>query len=268
MERPPANAGTLERALDLHRKALRLVPLRGKRPFLKNWQHLELGERDVRELFSRPEMNIGILTGSPLVVLDTDHPDADAWVQRHGITSSTVVRSGGGGKHYYFRTPEYEELHCRQNLHGIQGLDLKAWHGCIVAAGSIHPETGMTYEYELGKELGELHELPVIDLKLLKEERAISVQPWSKPNAGPLVPSGKIRNVHGYIRRLVSIQGQNGSGVAYRVAALLFEAGMSYPEALEEMLTWNETNAFPLWSQKEIRHKLNSVWNKKGGAMG
>jgi RecA-family ATPase/DNA-binding Lrp family transcriptional regulator len=52
------------------------IPLRHKAPTLKEWQKLNLGEKEIREYFSKPS-NIGVLLGEPsswLVDIDLDDP--------------------------------------------------------------------------------------------------------------------------------------------------------------------------------------------------
>ncbi len=98
----PYSTGSLDTALDLHRKGLRLIPLLGKRAIVKDWPVLTLSEDDIR-VWSGRGVNWGVLTGDSLVVLDTDTDQAEAWVQEHGIDSPVVVRSGGRGLHRYFR---------------------------------------------------------------------------------------------------------------------------------------------------------------------
>lgn len=52
----------LASALELHRKGLRLVPLRGKHPLVKGWPALHLSEQDIRD-WSRSNVNWGAVSG-------------------------------------------------------------------------------------------------------------------------------------------------------------------------------------------------------------
>lgn len=92
--------------------------------------------------------NIGIRTGEPLrsggflSVLDVDpRNDGDAslaeWEEEHGTLPDTfTVRTGGGGWHYYFRTPEPLPANARL---GLDGLDVKSAGGYVIAPPSLHP---------------------------------------------------------------------------------------------------------------------------------
>src|SRR5437867_1414911 len=105
LSKSPDTTGTVLSPLEYHRLGLRLVPLRGKRPLVKEWQHLHLGEGDVLE-WDRRGVNCGAITGDPLIVLDTDTEEAEAWVRAKGIQSPVMVHSGGGGTHRYFQKPD------------------------------------------------------------------------------------------------------------------------------------------------------------------
>lgn len=255
------SSGNIGRALALHEKGLRLVPLMGKRALVKEWQHLHLDESDVRSWFRQPGINIGIITGEPLVVVDTDSDEAEIWVKENGISSTTEVRSGRGGLHRYFIGPAGAEIHSKQGLHGIHGLDVKAWHSYIVAAGSIHPQTGKQYEYVPGKQLRELHDLPVFDQRWLVN--GIRREPQHKPKNKSVLADGKVNDIRAYIRAIPSVQGQNGSNACYRVACLLYDAGYDFDRALDEMERWNEICAIPQWSREELIHKITDVFTRK-----
>jgi hypothetical protein len=51
--------------------------------------------------------------------------------------------TGGGGRHLYFRKPA--EIEVAGKLAGYGGIEFKSKGGQVVAAGSIHPDTGRPY---------------------------------------------------------------------------------------------------------------------------
>lgn len=263
----------LDQALLLHRCGLRLVPLSGKAAIVRDWPELHLGESEILA-WNRRDVSWGIVTGDPLVVLDTDSDEAEAWVQNHCIESSVIVRTGGGGLHRYFRCRDMAEIHSRSGAHGIDGLDVKGWRSYVVAPGSIHPETGRCYEYASGKALGEIHELPLFDAAWVREARPEQVE------CTPLLPfpRGRIRNVQAYIRGIKSIEGQGGDRACFTVACLLAEVGLDFRSILSELELWNQECAFPAWSTTALAHKAryairrvsgnNCSRPKKGGPSG
>jgi hypothetical protein len=251
----PTTTGSLGTALTLYRKGLRVVPLVGKRAMLKDWPHLRLGESDIRS-WGRQGVNWGIITGEPIVVLDTDSEEAEAWVREKGIDSPVTVRSGGGGLHRYFRRADGTEVHSTSAAHRIGGLDVKGWHSYIVASGSRHPRTGKLYEYLPGKELTDPFALPVFDpawVKPIRSEPLLKPKPEGHDCAAV---GGRIRDVRAYVRAIRSIEGSGGDRCCFTVACLLAEAGLRFEEALAELLAWNSTNALPPWEAAELERKL------------
>jgi len=69
-------------------------------------------------------------------------------------------------------------------------------------------------------------------------------------------PLRRIRDVRGYVRAIRSIEGNGGDRSCFTVACLLAEAGLSFEEALAELLNWNATNALPPWKPPELHRKL------------
>ena len=156
--------GCLEGALDLARLGLRIVPLhhietdascfcrekrcvgkrRGKHPRECDWPEKATTDPDaIRRWFEKwPPANIGIATGKGILVLDVDHGAGDAslvQMQRdHNLLPETAqVRTGSGGRHYYFRVPEGVAI---LNTAGTiePGIDIRAERGQAVAPPSRH----------------------------------------------------------------------------------------------------------------------------------
>lgn len=254
-----SHPGLVEHALQLHALGLRLVPLTGKRALLRDWPDLHLQERDIRS-WTRRGANWGIVTGDPLVVIDTDSEEAEDWLRVIGIQSTTVVRSGGGGFHHYFRCMDGTEIRSRSALHGIRGLDVKGWHSYIVAAGSIHPDTGVTYTYEPGKELVALHALPVFRPQWIASARR-KPEPELRDHSPP-PRGGRINDIFAYLLTVESVQGNAGSNGCYRACCLLRDEGYDPDEAWPILLWWNERKPVPPWSISELIHKLESVYRR------
>lgn len=143
------------------------APLNGKRPTLKGWQ--ERPRETLEEALSWAErQNVGLRTGSKskIVVIDAD-PGADtSGLNLPGTVTATTGRSGG--LHLYYR--------CRVPVGNSSGklgahIDVKGDGGQVVYPGSIHPETGVRYEWAEGFEPWnvEIAELPEHVISLLEE---------------------------------------------------------------------------------------------------
>lgn len=263
METLNNTAVMLASALALHRKSLRLVPLNGKVALVKNWPGLRLSEQDIAD-WTACGVNWGIITGEPLVVIDTDSDEAEAWVHANHIQNTVMVSTGGGGRHRYFRCPEGPVIRSKSAALGIHGLDVKGWHSYIVAAGSIHPQTYRQYEYLPGRELRELQELPVFNPEWI---RHIRNEPITKPTLTDqgTRPSSRVYDVRAYIRRIPSIEGQGGDKACFTVACLLVEEGCTFDEAIAEMEAWNEQCAIPYWSRAALERKIRSAFLRVRG---
>ena len=104
---------------------------------------------------NHPDRNIGIATGSKfshLVVIDLDVKEGKdgteslrEWEKEHGELPETVTAiSGSGGVHLYY----YSDLPFTSKRDIMDGVDIRADGGYIVAPPSIHPDTGRPYVWE------------------------------------------------------------------------------------------------------------------------
>jgi hypothetical protein len=108
------------------------------------------------------DANVGIPTGatSGVVVLDVDprhggHQSLVMLVAKHSALPSTpTVLTGGGGRHYYFRTPRDVEI--RNSIGALgPGLDIRGKGGYVIAPPSVHPN-GQRYRWKSGSRIDEV----------------------------------------------------------------------------------------------------------------
>lgn len=128
------------------------TPLNGKIPLRDNWQHEPpLPLNDI--LAHRG--NIGLRTGGNsggIIVIDVDTAKG-ADESPLNLPRTITVRTGSGGRHYYFR--------CDKPLGNSAGklaphIDVKADGGQVVCPGSLHPKTKERYEFIDGCAPGEV----------------------------------------------------------------------------------------------------------------
>ena len=97
---------------------------------------------DVERWWQRwPDANIGIATGISLWVLDVDPKNGGletlaALESAHEPIHAPMVRTGGGGFHFYFSCSDAVSVPSRQAI--MPGLDTRGVGGYVIAAGSIH----------------------------------------------------------------------------------------------------------------------------------
>ena len=136
-----------------------VIPLKPgqKRPEESKWQEWCSTKRPFRRADFQGR-NAGIACGpaSGVLVLDLDDLDAFnvlAEVHQLEIPDTYTVRTGSGKPHFYFKYPddgqEYGNLtvkHPMRSKHTV--FDMRGLGGQVVAAGSIHPDTGRPYIIE------------------------------------------------------------------------------------------------------------------------
>lgn len=135
-------------------RGFNLIPLIGKDPSCngKDWQQYCHKRRPFNPS-EYHDRNAGLPCG-PLngIILDEDDPSFKILAKQTGLEiPPTFTVKTGGGFHYFFRYPKDGTRYgCRSIKHplfpDVTVFDIKSDGGQVVAAGSIHPETGRVYE--------------------------------------------------------------------------------------------------------------------------
>lgn len=214
-----------------------------KKPLVK-WIHLQKRRPTMDEILEWPKENLAIVTGaiSNLVVVDCDCREDAEWFWRHRGKSPTIVQTKRGF-HFYFRHPGERVMSGTR----IQGhYDVKGDGGYVLAPPSLHGEGA----YLWVKPLLEADKLPVFQTQW---------RPASEPEGGY---EAAIRDGVAYIQRIVAVAGQAGHDTTYRAVWALRNAGLRESEALLALQEWNRTNADPPWTERELLHKIASVFGK------
>ena len=128
------------------------VPLNGKCPTETEWSRFCFEKRSYNDVEYGEGQNVGITTGpaSNLLVLDVDDPERFEDIRKEkgwDLPNTKTVRTGGGGLHYYFKYPTNGESYANRTFKSY-GFDIRGEGGLVVAPGSVHPETGKTYDIE------------------------------------------------------------------------------------------------------------------------
>jgi hypothetical protein len=101
-----------------------------------------------------PSANIGLATGHRFDVLDVDGPEGAQAIRSlaaaHGLVSSgPLVRTGGGGWHFYLAPTGLGNVHPA----GLEHVDWRGRGGYVVAPPSRHA-SGHPYQWVEGRDLG------------------------------------------------------------------------------------------------------------------
>lgn len=218
-----------------------------KKPLVewKLYQSQKATKEQVIEWFSKPEVNIGIITGriSNLVVIDID-PRHDGTDEAFKEISTIKSATGGGGWHYYFLFEEGI-----QNSASIRpGIDIRGEGGYVVAPPSSH-NSGKNYEWINGPDNTPLISLPAF------------IKDWTKESKNFVkVPNSK------WDKKLLNgaSEGNRNDSAASVVGKLLkhFKQEDWEEEVWPLVEGWNLKNNPPL-SEVELRTVFESISNKE-----
>jgi hypothetical protein len=141
-----------------------------------------------------PQANIGLATGHRFDVLDVDGPAGGEAIRtfatEHGLTSSgPLVRTGGGGWHYYVAPTGLGNVRPRD----LEHVDWRGRGGYVVAPPSRHA-SGHLYRFLPGRDL----ELPIPEVPAPLRQR---LQPRQLDR--PLAPDIPLPAPHGAQGRYV-----------------------------------------------------------------
>ena len=140
----------------------------------------------------QPHLNIGIVTGKEngIVVVDIDGDEGKTtWhklCSEHNYKSKTLSVKSGKGGHLYYKYPSTFKVKGRVKF--VDGIDIRADGGYIVAAPSVHP-SGRKYKVARPVDFSELEELPDWLLKLiLGNNSALEMEPTGVNLTGQKLP--------------------------------------------------------------------------------
>lgn len=228
-----------------------IVP-REKRPLVKweDYQRRQASDGELDRWFTRwPDANVGIVTGavSGLVVLDVDPGHGGtaslaALETEHGTLPATVsARTGGGGRHYYFRHPG----RTTGNRTGLApGLDLRGDGGMVVAPPSMHG-SGRRYQWVTGKtpDTMPLAPVPVWLLQVIAKAEA-------HPGHGLAHWRSLVRDGIG--------EGRRNATIASLAGHLLWH-GVDLEVTRQLLLAWNAARCSPPLDDDEVSRTVDSI---------
>jgi len=235
----------------------------GKHPLHKGWptETPMTAEESVSHMLGGG--NVGVRLRDTDLVIDVDPRNFDAgddpvarlW-RDLALPDCPFVRTGGGGFHFYMRKPS--DVAIRHTHDGYPGIEFATAGRYVVAAGSIHPDTGRLYVLDDDVLALPLSEAPEAATALLEAIRKPIVEA-SSGEPGEIMPEqlARLLSVHSvlkYNRRydawlrimMAAHHGTNGEGV-------------------EEFVAWSCGDPDYADDEASIRDRWNRLTIKPGG---
>ncbi len=172
----------------------------GKRPVGKNWETRSGMTAAAAKAWLNEGGNIGLRTGGNLLVVDCDGE------RPPNLPETPTVRTGSGGLHLYYRVPDTTELRIGTTVDWIYPhTDTRGKGGQVVAAGSIHAETGALYEWLPGLSPANITLAPIPQW-VVDAINNTETPPWrvKKPQARAAAPRQFIYNENPYYAAAIS----------------------------------------------------------------
>lgn len=246
----------LEAALGYHESGFSVIPVnRETKVSLVPWRWYQKKPPDaglIQEWFTVrfPDASVAVLTGgvSNVVVVDCDvkkmSPEAmETFLKEH--PTPWVVRTGGGGLHYYYAHPGGSV-----DNRVIKGwVDVRGDGGYVVAPPSGHP-SGNGYTWV--KRGGSPRKLPKFDPEWVG--RPVEATAKADEFVMPAAADDK------WLSEIMDGVGEGGRNDATaRLSGYYFGRGMAYDVVLTLMEQWNERNKPPI-PIRELLRTIKSVW--------
>ena len=273
-------ATPLEAAREYVRRGWNVVPVpfKQKRPVLKEWEQLRLGENDLGQYFDQPA-NIGLILGEPsgwLVDVDLDCSEARAIAANYlPATSAKSGRPGAPDSHWWYIAEGAKTVQHRDPVTKQMIVELRSTGGQTVVGPSIHP-TGQQYQVLTGEPaVVSADDLAACVDALAKQ--VIKLRHGEQPTPAVRNPNTQAVERHhvdsatdverralAYLEKLPpAISGNGGHAATYTAATVLVHGFEIDPDrALALLLDHFNPRCEPPWTEKELRHKVTSAATK------
>lgn len=210
------------------------------------------------EQWNYPGCNVGMVTGmiSQVVVVDCDNAKSVmGWLKSKPLTPLRVKSKRG--MHFYYRHPG-QYVKSDSHIKDAAGFEYDVKGDKSYAM--VPPSLRSGHQYQVapcrGNVLAEWlspAKLPVFQMEW-RPERIAPV--WDDDDA-------KIKDGLAYIRTIQAIEGSGGDKATYRAACKLKESGMSESQALAALMEWNQTNAKPAWTPRDLLRKIQCAYTEQ-----
>lgn len=266
-------ASKRDAALDLARRGFNVFPLipNGKIPLISGWQSKATTDpiQIAQWWTEEPQANIGVAT-ERLLVVDIDPRKGGGETMKalrltEDFPETLVSATAGGGAHIIFTLPDGETVAGGTNKLG-QGIDIKAHGGLIVAPGSTID--GKVYRWfpDRGPDDIEPAEAP----QWIRDQCSRPVE--RSAQAGQRVAEEtqeSIDRAEWWLAKHApeAVEGERDN-TAFKVAAKLYDFGVTPETCREYLLQWNEGWCHPPLDTDAIERLVASAAKNRQTAIG
>ncbi|ADZ70135.1 DUF5906 domain-containing protein [Polymorphum gilvum] len=251
-------------ALDAHVEAgHELIAVDGKKPVASGWRTALPLAREQAERRLLAGRNVGVRLRDVDLVLDVDPRNfaenddpLTRLVRDFDLRDAPFVVTGGGGKHLYFRKPA--EVAVVNELDAYRGVEFKSLGRQVVAAGSVHPETGRLYALDDDVLRMELSEAPEASEKLLRAIEKLSVGA-SENRSGEITAEQLAR-----LLSKLDVMAYNGRHDEWLKVMMASHHGTA-GEGVDEFVAWSTSDPDYAGDEARIRERWNSLDTRRGG---
>lgn len=234
----------------------------GKHPTIDAWQTSASTDLTIlRDWFGDERNNAGVVCGaSGVCVIDIDPRNggretfAKLTAELGPLPATVSQDTGGGGDHYVFRRPDGDLV--SKFGREYPGVDILHDARQFLVEPSLH-NSGQTYRWKPDRGPDEIAIATLPPAWVARMRRA----PTPRPRPQPLLSTDtRIERARKYLSKIPgAVSGAGGHTQTFNaVAAMMFGFDLSTDATLDLLLEYNQ-RCDPPWSERELKHKIDSV---------
>lgn len=205
--------------------------------------------------------NVGLLMGDGYAAIDVDvkggKPGMASLAALDLPRDTLTVRTPSGGLHLLYRAPRdvanVSDSDKAPSPLG-RGIDVRGWHGYVVAAGST--VEGGRYEIEQDAALAALPP-SILDRLSAPRERLTDTQ---APACDLDTPEALQRATAFLCAAPVAVEGQGGDAATYQLACAVRDMGVSEAQAVDLIAEHWNPRCCPPWDGDELARKVENAY--------
>jgi hypothetical protein len=264
----------LDAALDLARAGFPVFPLipNGKTPGIENWRNLATTDEQQLTLWFAGERNrrtnIGVQTDRYLVVDVDPRNGGDQTLSGLALTEdfpdTWLSKTAGGGTHMIYSLPPHTSVKGGTDVLG-RGIDIKSHGGLIVAPGSAID--GRIYEWAAGYSP---NERPITPAPQWLIDRCAAPRRKTRTSGTRVIEEDEqsLELAEAYLAGTQDVIQGGRDNEAFKVAAGLYDFGISRETCFSLMLEWNEMRCSPPLDMDAIERVVWSAQKNRDNSIG